>query len=171
MKLILRTLRTVNHLLEIMASVLYSVFPEVLQEEEQAEPGAFPYQGRWWRAEPVKEVRADQIHIGTLPLMLDASGCLLESGELLPEPSVHRKFGGSFLISGTPKVMAPVERLAHNRPFLFRETGSAYTHVVEVRSSHYTKPHRSTSTLFMKVSKYKPVFTTAHHSCVTKPAS
>jgi len=146
---------------EIYIRVEYSVHAECKSEDDErsaqegvrAEGERISHDDRFFCATPCHSDTSEPVHLGTIPQMVRAAGCLQHTGDAISDPDPHKSFPGFFIVSGTPKVMAPVERLRNNHAFLFDDTQAGFK-FVEFRAAHHAKPHRSTSTFLLKMNRF-----------------
>lgn len=88
-----------------------------------------------------------------LPMMLGSDGCWLANEPPNPDEDPFDRFG-YFIINGYPRVIMPQEMLRHNYPILTRESKlpDRFKYSLELRS-RYENKHRSTSTLYLKITR------------------
>ncbi len=87
----------------------------------------------------VRERLFPNVHLGKVPVMVGSKYCLLHDQKDLPPLSLGEcaeEFGGYFIISGGERVIISQERMAANRPVVFRNNRNATkeVEVIEVKS-------------------------------------
>jgi DNA-directed RNA polymerase II subunit RPB2 len=87
----------------------------------------------------VRERLFPNVHLGKVPVMVGSKYCLLHDQKDLPPLSLGEcaeDFGGYFIISGGERVIISQERMAANRPVVFRNNRNATkdVEVIEVKS-------------------------------------
>jgi DNA-directed RNA polymerase subunit B len=108
----------------------------------------------------------EKFHICDIPIMLLSDVCNLSRGINLNR-EMDNIFGGSFICNGKKRYIPITKTLQHNVPYRVRsETKNSYS--IHIRSTHFDKPWRSTSTLDLLYFKNVTVRTKKFYSMLLK---
>jgi DNA-directed RNA polymerase II subunit RPB2 len=115
-------------------------------------------------------VRKDEIHhnrpLCDFPIMLLSAACHITEGYDLQGQS-EPEWGGGFIVKGKRRFIPMLKTLMNNYAYRFYNKNKGY-HLIQVRSVHLDRQHRSTSTLEVVMDDVKARRSTTFHNAYVK---
>jgi DNA-directed RNA polymerase beta subunit len=93
----------------------------------------------------VSDTLVRDVRIADMPIMLLSRACYFSEGHDAVN-NARAEYAGGFIVRGKRRFIPLLQRMVTNYPLRFRDSGKF---VVQVRSDHLDRKHRSTSTLEM----------------------